>query len=303
MRKRGFTLIELLVVIAIIALLLSIIMPAMGKAKDYVKRVVCCNNARQIVLGISVYSQHYDGKIMPMYDVNSGTRTVSRLVGGVQTVCLDTTSAPLLEPHNSYRVYSPSQAAAGKMRPFHLALLYEDRIIDTPDLFYCPAQPRSTAAYVIPYYYDFYIGQGNSSDYSNPAHIGNYEWGTVAPVDRRGGNNGLVRTSFNYWTYGHNSLQKISGFKPILFDNIQDWRVVPHRKSRDTNSNPQGLTVAYADGHVTFCNDPEIWEDNASNQPWNRAATAGRGPDENIGMGPGNEQAWFNEILRRLQAN
>jgi prepilin-type N-terminal cleavage/methylation domain-containing protein len=164
MRKKGFTLIELLVVIAIIALLLSVVVPAMGKAKDYAKRVACCNNARQVVLGISVYSQRYDGKIMPMYDVNSGTRAVSRLIGGVQTVRLDNSGAALLQPHNSYRVYSPSQMTGTKMRPFHLGLLYEERIIDTPALFYCPAQPRSTAGYIIPYYYDFYIGQGNQSD-------------------------------------------------------------------------------------------------------------------------------------------
>lgn len=55
-RKRAFTLIELLVVIAIIALLLSILMPSLTKVKEVARRVVCRNNVRQQVLGISLYA-------------------------------------------------------------------------------------------------------------------------------------------------------------------------------------------------------------------------------------------------------
>ncbi len=47
MGKKGFTLIELLVVIAIIALLMAIIMPALGKVKDQAKGIICMSNLRQ----------------------------------------------------------------------------------------------------------------------------------------------------------------------------------------------------------------------------------------------------------------
>ena len=59
-KSRGFTLIELLVVVSIIALLISILLPSLGKAKELANRAHCAANIRGIVQSLIVYSQFND---------------------------------------------------------------------------------------------------------------------------------------------------------------------------------------------------------------------------------------------------
>jgi len=61
---KGFTLIELLVVISIIAVLMSILMPALGKAKSQVKAVLCRSNLRQWGFVLKFYTEDNNGFFM-----------------------------------------------------------------------------------------------------------------------------------------------------------------------------------------------------------------------------------------------
>ena len=60
-RKTGFTLIELLVVISIIAILISILLPALAKARELANRAVCMANIRGIIQSMITYSQSNNG--------------------------------------------------------------------------------------------------------------------------------------------------------------------------------------------------------------------------------------------------
>ncbi|MCZ6682877.1 MAG: prepilin-type N-terminal cleavage/methylation domain-containing protein [Planctomycetota bacterium] len=99
-KKAAFTLIELLVVIAIIALLISILLPALSRARELAKRTVCSANQRGIGQSMYIYAQdggvfpafsdaHPQSQIRGFYNMGGGDRLNIPSTSGTPSVTVD----------------------------------------------------------------------------------------------------------------------------------------------------------------------------------------------------------------------
>src|SRR3954451_21214718 len=126
-RHKGFTLVELLVVIGIIALLISILLPSLNRARETANRVKCASNLRQIGQAILLYANENKQQYPRTPYVTTGAPTPTWSTGNTAAGTPDPfTGAPTPHPESDNDVSAS------------LFLLLRTQDI-TPEVFVCPS--------------------------------------------------------------------------------------------------------------------------------------------------------------------
>ncbi|QOV91434.1 hypothetical protein [Humisphaera borealis] len=108
MRNRGLALVELLVVVGIVAVLLGLLLPVLGRARESGRRAVCLSNLRQVGQVVQMYGQNNAGRVPIGY--RAGFKQFNSMVysGTAQKFCL-------------------------------FGVLYMNKKMDPPQAFFCPS--------------------------------------------------------------------------------------------------------------------------------------------------------------------
>jgi len=242
--SRGFTLVELLVVIGIIALLISILLPSLNRAREQANRIKCASNLRQIGLGIQMYSNENKGAFPRTY--------------------FDGAADPTILANNTGFATGTSFAQTGVASPvgtnnvcasFFLVLKSQDL---TSEVFVCPSSQAER---------DNFQGatKDDRSNWTGDGVAGgpvaqHLSYSYIVPFPTITARNAGFKINYTLssdFAIAADINPGVAGGNPV--DNVLRASNASRKDMADANTNNHngdGQNVLFADGHVEFANSP-----------------------------------------------
>lgn len=276
MRKKAFTLIELLVVVAIIALLIAILLPSLGRAREMARRSMCASNLRQLGLALNTYAQENKEKLCQVPKAANAQFSTVNESSNTQGVWRNLEENEEDDPmdKNQYGTYDTKPSVTAGM---WLLCRYG---MATPKVFVCPSVKSKSAAddpltedddkvRSPKYFSDFYnkkdiplIAYSFQNPYSST-------WSTSA------------RPGFIIGGDENNGGDPTCAASDTFFDQISDNA---KKEANSTNHDKEGQNLLAIDASVAFkknsfggINDDNVYSSNLSSATATTSKTAGRG--------------------------
>jgi prepilin-type N-terminal cleavage/methylation domain-containing protein/prepilin-type processing-associated H-X9-DG protein len=239
LRGKGFTLVELLVVIGIIALLISILLPSLNRARETANRVKCGSNMRQIGQAILLYANENKGDYpRTIYTPNNGV--VYKVDGSNGGATRDP-----FQPPGSTNINDIGQA---------IFLLIRTQDI-TPEVFVCPSSN---------YEKDNYGGSGtpaagasaqNKNSFSTIKNLA-YSFVCVYPSTTAVSNGYKVNSTCGAEFAVAADINPAGSTNYDLTKANESSSSKDMQKANSPNHQGQGENVLYGDGHAEFQQNP-----------------------------------------------